>query len=149
MVQYMLEKGHRTQACWWNSDQQHQQQHLQHRAWFNPSKQQHKTAEASKMRSQHQDNKTSKPVTFHGLTLANHLASSLEQVSASLEHQAPVTIAMLEKSSSLAEAWGILVDTGAATSVAHRALLLTLNLAQHLPPSSLQLQQEKKCSSTA
>ena len=36
-------KGHSTQACWWNSNQQHQQQHLQHRAWFNPSKQQHKT----------------------------------------------------------------------------------------------------------
>ena len=37
-------KGHRTQACWWNSNQQHQQQHLQPQAWYNPSKQQHKTA---------------------------------------------------------------------------------------------------------
>ena len=33
-------KGHRTQACWWNTNQQHQQQHLQPQAWRNSSKQQ-------------------------------------------------------------------------------------------------------------
>ena len=33
-------KGHRTQACWWNSNQQHHQQHQQQQAWYNPSKQQ-------------------------------------------------------------------------------------------------------------
>ena len=30
-------KGHNTQACWWNSNQQHQQQHQQHQACFQPS----------------------------------------------------------------------------------------------------------------
>ena len=135
-------KGHRTQACWWNTNQQHQQQHLQPQAWYNPSKQQHKTAAASKKRSQQVDT-TTKPVTYCGLNLANHLASSLELESASLEHRtsftqhpeskAPgTTIAMLESlqnASRTPEAWGILVDTGAATSVAPQSFASDIELS--------------------
>ena len=83
-------KGHRTQACWW-SNQQRQQQHLQRQAWYSPNKQQHKTAEASKKRSQNQVYKTDKPVAY---SLAYQLASSLEHKTpaASFEHQAQATI---------------------------------------------------------
>ena len=68
-------KGHRTQACWWNSNQQHQQQHLQHQAWYSTSKQQRTTAETSQKRSHNSVYKTDKPVAY---SLANQLESSLE-----------------------------------------------------------------------
>ena len=145
-------KGHRTQACWWNSNQQHQQQRLQHQAWYSPNKQQHKTAEASKKRSQNQIYKTDKPVTYNGLTI-EQLASSLEHEppAASFSHlvqattqsanKAPVnTIAMLDSLqnvSSATEAWGILVDTGAATSVAPQSFASDIVLSP--APSTLQL----------
>ena len=110
-------KGHRTQVCWW-ANQQHQQQHQQHLIWCNPSKQQHTTAEAFKKRSH---TSTDQPVTTNSLTLANQLASSLEH-EPSVATKAPVnTIAMLESgqhASSTTKAWGILADTGAATSIA-------------------------------
>ena len=152
-------KGHRTQACWWNSNQQRQQQHLQHQAWYNPNKQQHKPAEASKKRSQNQVYKTDKPVAYN--SLAYQLARSLEHKTpaASFEHQAQATtqpacttqtsiIAQMdsfEHASSTTEAWGILVDTGAATSVAPRSFASDIELiAQHLPHYSLQQQQAKQ-----
>ena len=145
--------GHRTQACWWNSNQQHQQQHLQQQAWYNPSKQQHRTAEASKKRSQNQVYKTDKSVAYNGLALDNQLASSLEHKTpaASFEHQAQATtqsayttptyiIAQMdsfEHASSTTEAWGILVDTGAATSVAPKSFASDIELSP--TPSTLQL----------
>ena len=30
-------KGHKTQACWWNTNKQQKQQHQQHQAWQRPS----------------------------------------------------------------------------------------------------------------
>ena len=113
-------KGHRTQACWWNSNQPRQQQHLQHQAWYSPSKQQHKTAEASQKRSQNQVYKTDKPVAY---SLTYQLASSLVEhktPAASFEHQAQATIQSafttppciiaqmdsFEHASSTTEAWG-------------------------------------------
>ena len=38
-------KGHRTQACWWNSTQQ-QQQHQKQQVWHKPGRQQHSAAQA-------------------------------------------------------------------------------------------------------
>ena len=45
-------KGHKTQACWWNSNQQHQQQHQQYQAWYRPSKPWQLTKEASTEKQQ-------------------------------------------------------------------------------------------------
>ena len=42
-------KGHRTQVCWWNTNQLNQQ-HRQQQAWQQPSKQQQRTAQASRNR---------------------------------------------------------------------------------------------------
>ena len=82
----------------------------------------------------------------------NQFASSLERepTTASFEHQAhaptqfaykaPVsTIAMLDSlhASGITEAWGILVDTGAATSVAPQSFASDIELSP--PPSTLQL----------
>ena len=143
-------KRHRTQACWWNSNQQHQQQHLQHQAWYSTNKQQRTTAEASQKRSHNSVYKTDKPVAC---SLANQLASSLEHKTpaASFEHQAQATIQpafttptytiaqmdSFEHASSTTEAWGILVDTGAATSFAPRSFASDIELSP--TPSTLQL----------
>ena len=55
-------KGQGTQACWWNTPQ-HQKQHQQQQAWYNPSKQQHRTAQALEKRYQHHIYKIDQPAT--------------------------------------------------------------------------------------
>ena len=141
-------KGHRTQTCWWNTDQQQQQQqHQQEIAWNNPSEQQQRTAQALEKRYPDQ------PVAYTRLASDNQLRSSLEhQIAASsFEQQPRVTtqsasttptyiIAQLdsfEHASSAAEAWGILVDTGASTSVAPKSFASDIELSP--TPSALQL----------
>ena len=81
-------KGHRTQACWWNSNQQ-QQQHLQQQAWYNPSKQQPWPPAASKKRYQQHVYKIDQSATYTSLASDNQPMGSLEHrtQAARSEHQ--------------------------------------------------------------
>ena len=156
-------KGHSTQACWWNftNQQQLQQQHPQQQTWSNPSKQQQWTAQASKKRYQQRAYKTAQPVAY-GLASDSQVMTTLphQTPAPSLEHQTQAssfehqpratthpayptpnyTIAQLDSSaqaSSTTETWGILVDTGAATSVAPKSFASDIPLSS--APSTLQL----------
>ena len=144
-------KGQRTQACWWNN-QQHQKQHQQQQAWYNPSKQQNIAAQALKRYQQHVDN-IEEPVAYSSLATDNQPMGSLEHETqaSSFEHQTQATtqsasatptyiiahLDSLESASSTAETWGILVDTGASTSVAPKSFASDIELSP--APSALQL----------
>ena len=94
-----------------------------------------------------------KPVAYSSLASGNQLMSSLEHKTpaSSFEHQVQATtqsayttptyiIAQLdsfEHAFSTTETWGILVDTGAATSVAPKSFASDIELSP--PPSTLQL----------
>ena len=133
----------RTQACWY-SNQQHPQQHQQQQAWYQPSEQQPWPVEALRKRHQPQVYNIDQHTAYTGLTPDNQTMLSFEHQS-----QAPTqptsttpayTIAQLdsfENASSTAETWGILVDTGAATSVAPKSFASDIELSP--APSTLQL----------
>ena len=109
--------GHMTQACWWNpGNQQQEQQHQQQQAWYQPSWEQQTTTQTYNI-DQH--------AAYTEMVPDSNPVLSLEpssQASTQLASQAPVHNTGLQESlsraSCLAAAWGILVDTGAATSVA-------------------------------
>ena len=140
-------KGHKTQACWWNSNQQHQQQHQQQQqqqqAWYTPNKPRTTTTEASRQRYQPQLYNADQQTTYPSVLLDNQPMLSLEhqsQVSTQPAYSSPVFIAQLdsfEKASSTTETWGILVDTGAAPSVAPKSFASDIELSP--APSTLQL----------
>ena len=128
-------KGHRTQACWWNSNQQHRQQQAR-AARHQSSQQQQGTAQTSR--------KSLKPTTTPMGNLEHEpLTASFEPQTRATTQPAPTLpasiIAQLESSdhvSSPAEAWGVLVDTGAATSVAPKGFASDIELS----PASSTLQ---------
>ena len=134
-------KGHKTQACWWNN-RQHQQQHQQP-AWYTPSKPRTTTTEASQKRYQPQLYNIDQQTTYTSVLPDNHPMLSLEhqlQASTQPAYSSPVLIAQLdsfEKASSTTETWGILVDTGAATSVAAKSFASDIELSS--APATLQL----------
>ena len=136
-------KGHKTQACWWNSNQQHQQQHQQQQAWYTPSKPRPTTTEASRQRYQPQLYNIDQQTTYTSVLPDNQPMLSLEhqsQASTQPAYSSPVFIAQLdsfENASSTTETWGILVDTGAATSVAPKSFASDIELSP--APSTLQL----------
>ena len=132
-------KGHRTQACWWNSNQQ-QPQHLQQQAWCQLSRQQPWTAQASMRSLQHVDKNTSPMGSLERKTLAASFAQETRATTQTAYTIPTSTIAQLDSpdhASSTAEAWGILVDTGAATSVAPKGFASDIELSP--APSMLQL----------
>ena len=126
-------KEHRTQACWWNSNNQLEQKHHKKNAW-------HSLRRKKQLQRDNGDQ-----------SFADWLASNKSLMSSFEKQSQDKSLALLETldNSLAAETWALLVDTGAATSVAQRALLLTLSLAQQLPPFSLQQQQEKQSRSLA
>ena len=129
-------KGHKTQACWWNSNQQHQQQHQQHKP--RPT-----TTEASQQRYQPQLYNIDQQTTYTSVLTDSQPMLSLEhqsQASTQPAYSSPVFIARLdnfEKASSTTETWGILVDTGAATSVAPKSFASDIELSP--APATIQL----------
>ena len=144
-------KGHSTQACWWNTNQQ-PQQHQQDQAWHYPNQQQQwiaqqqlqqKSAQASAQRQQPQVHSIDQQTTYTSLTPDNQTMLSYghqSQASTQPVCSAPVyIIAMLKSfpSSKAATTWGILVDTRAATSVAPKSFASDVELSP--APSALQL----------
>ena len=137
-------QGHSTQACWRNIHQKQQQQHQQQQAWKRPSKPRQWTKEASRKRHQPQVYNIDQQIAYTTLTPDNQPMLSLEhqsQASTQPAYTTPTyTIAQLdsfESASSTAETWGILVDTGAATSVAPQSFASDIELSS--APSTLQL----------
>ena len=142
-------KGHKTQACWWNTNQQRSKRHQQHQAWsISSTPRTSSTIEASRQRHQPQLYPVDQQTTYTSLAPDDQSMLSLEPQPQASTHSnsSPAFIAQLESfdAPSTAETWGILVDTGAATSVAPQSLLPTLSLAQHRPPFSLQHQHAKQ-----
>ena len=136
-------QGNSTQACWWNADQQ-QQQHQQQQAWQRPSKPRQRTKEASRKRHQPRVYNIDQQTAYATLTPDNQPMLSLEhrsQASTQPPYSFPIyTKAHLDSfqnASRTAETWGILVDTGAATSVAPRSFASDIELSP--APSTLQL----------
>ena len=141
-------KGHKTQACWWNSNQQHQQQHQQHQAWYRTSKLRQLTKEASTEKQQPKVYHIDQQTAYTSLIPDTQPMLSLEhqsQASTSPAYPTPTTIAQLDSfqnASSLGETWGILVDTGAATSVAPKSFAADIQLSP--APSTLQLHNSNR-----
>ena len=144
-------KGHSTQTCWWNSNQQ-QPQPQQQQAWYYPSQQQQpwpvqqwtaQQSQASMQGPQPQVHSIDQQTTYTSLTPDNQTMLSSEnhsQASTQLVYSAPVyTIAMLKSfaSNKAGATWGTLVDTGAATSVAPKSFASDIELSP--APSTLQL----------
>ena len=137
-------KGHSTEACWWNpaAQQQQQQQYQKGAAWPSSSNQyQHpqptqtwysgqqqwppQTQRQSFGGSQPQLYNIDQQAAYTSVPPDNQTMLSLEQqprASSQPVYSAPVyTIASLESFSTASNTWGILVDTGAATSVAPKS----------------------------
>ena len=157
---YCLKKGHLAQACWWNPDlyqqpQQHhkgaawpypgsQQQPQPTQAWYNTSGQQQWPPQTSMQRfggNQPQLYNIDQPAAYTSVPPDNQPMLSLEhqsQASTQPVYSAPVyTIAMLKNFQPFSKAsktWGILVDTGAATSVAPRGFASHIELSP-VPPT--------------
>ena len=113
-------KGHRTQACWWNSNQQ-EQKHQKKNAWRSP-------------RRKKQLQRDNGDQSFADWLASNKsLTSSFENLSQDK------SLALLETldNSLAAETWALLVDTGAATSVTPKSFAPHLELSP--APSTLQL----------
>ena len=110
-------KGHTTEACWYNYQQQNQQ-HQQ--AWITPSQMQQQTAAASVK-------ETELRPTNYSLTLGEQPMGSLQQVaqaSTQIAYQNPQHSHKnsLGQQKNIEDSWAtILVDTGAAISVAPRS----------------------------
>ena len=110
-------KGHTTEACWY-SDQQQNQQH--HTAWQTPSIMQQQSASASVKETE------LRPYNY-SLTLGDQPMGSLQQVaqaSTQLAYQNPQHSPKnsLGQHKNIEDSWAtILVDTGAAISVAPRS----------------------------
>ena len=133
-------RGHATQACWWNPINQQQQQHQQ------PARQslEHQDVRASVQRRQPRvfriDQRTACtsliPDTLPVLSLEPGTLASTQQAC-----QSPVYMIGQQEglcnAPSLTETWGILVDTGAATSVAPQSFAQHLELSP--APSTLKL----------
>ena len=159
-----FKKGHLAQACWWNPDPYQQQlQHQKGAAW--PTKGQQQQAWGQQPWPQQTSSQwlggnqavqwlgapqpqlysLNQPATYTSLPPDNQSMLSLEppsQASTQPVHSAPVfTIAMLKKSfqpfSKASKTWGILVDTGAATSVAPKSFASHIELSP--APPTLQL----------
>ena len=136
-------KVHKTQACWW-INQQHQQQHQQQQAWYTPSEPRPSTTiEASRQRSQPQLYNLDQQKTYTNVLPDNQPMLSLEhqsQASTQPAYSSPAFIAQLDSfeiASSKSETWGILVDTGAATSVAAKSFASDIELSP--APSTLHI----------
>ena len=119
-------------------------QHQQQQAWNHPSNQQPWPIQASVQRQQPQVYHIDQHTAYTSLTPDNQPLLSLEnpsQASTQPVCSAPVyMIAHLDSSqnaSNTAETWGILVDTGAATSVAPQSFASDIELSP--APSTLQL----------
>ena len=115
--------GHTAQACWWKPSAQ-QQQHQQKKAW------------------RHQRRKKQLQRDNGDQSFADWLASTTSLMSSfekSLETQCQdKSLAMLGLDNSLAaESWALLVDTGAATSIAPQSFASHLELSS--APSTFQL----------
>ena len=146
-------KGHQTQACWWNNSNQQHQQHQQQKAWHNPSLHQPwQQEEALRKRSQPQVYNIDQATAYTSLIpedqpmlsfehQTRESSSELQARATTQPASAPVyTIAHLdsfENASSPTETWGILVDTGAATSVAPKSFASDIELSP--APSTLQI----------
>ena len=107
---------HRTQACWYSS-QQHQQQHQQQQAWQRPSKPRRCTEEASRKRSQPRVYNIDQQTAYTRLIPDTQPMLSFEHRSQASTQSAytttTYTIAQLdsfENASSTTELWGIMVD---------------------------------------
>ena len=156
-----FKKGHLAQACWWNPDPYQQQlQHQKGTAWPTKGQQQPSQAWGQQPWSQQTSSQwlggsvqwlggpqpqlysMNQPATYTSLPPDNQSMLSLEppsQASTQPVHSAPVfTIAMLKKSfqpfSKASKTWGILVDTGAATSVAPKSFASHIELSP-VPPT--------------
>ena len=114
-------KGHRTQACWWNSNNQQEQEHQKKNTWRSPRR---------KKQLQRDNGDQS---------FADWLASNKSLMSSFGKQSQDKSLAMLETldNSLAAEPWALLVDTGAATSVAPKGFAPHLELSP--APSTLQL----------
>ena len=111
-------KGHRTQACWWNNQQE--QKHQKKNAWRNPRRK-------KQLQRDHGDQ-----------SFADWLASNKGLMSSFEKQSQDKSLAMLEMDNSLAaETWALLVDTGAATSIAPQSFAQHLELSP--APSTFQL----------
>ena len=110
-------KGHTTEACWYNYQQQNQQ-HQQ--AWMTPSQMQQQSAAASVTTTELRP-------TNYSLTLGEPPMHSLQQVAqASIQRAYPEPQQSLKNSlgqhKNIEDSWAtILVDTGAAISAAPRS----------------------------
>ena len=113
-------KGHRTQACWWNNNQQ-EQKHQKKNAWRNPRRK-------KQLQSDNGDQ-----------SFADWLASNKSLMSSFEQQSQDKSLAMLENldNSLAAPTWALLVDTGAATSVAPQSFAPHLELSP--APSTFQL----------
>ena len=117
---YCWKKGHTAQACWWNASAQ-QQKHQQ----------------KNTLRSQRREKQLQKD---HGdQPFADWLASNKSLMSSFEKQTQDKSLAMLETldNSLAAEPWALLVDTGAATSVAPQSFAPHLELSP--APSTFQL----------
>ena len=112
--------GHTAQACWWNTNAQHQK-HQKKKAWRSPRRN----------KQLQRDN--------GGQSFADWLASNKSLMSSFKKQSQDKSLAMLENldNSLAAEPWALLVDTGAATSVAPKSLAQHLELSP--APSTFQL----------
>ena len=110
-------RGHTTEACWYNNQQQTQQHHT---AWMTPSGMQQQTAAASVKETELRPYK-------YSLTLGDQPMRSLQQsAQASTQQLACISPEHSTKNSlgqhkNIGGSWAILVDTGAAISVAPRS----------------------------
>ena len=160
-----FKKGHLAQACWWNPDPYQQQlQHQKGAAWPTKGQQQQAWGQQPPWPQQTSSQwlggnqavqwlggpqpqlySLNQPATYTSLPPDNQSMLSLEppsQASTQPVHSAPVfTVAMLKKSfqpfSKASKTWGILVDTGAATSVAPKSFASQIELSP--APPTLQL----------
>ena len=112
---FCWKKGHSTQACWWNSSAQQPQKH---------PKQQQRTAKASKQKKKNQLPRDTGDQSFdQWLASTESLMRSLER-----ETQDREQLESFEDASS-AKTWAILLETGAATSVAPESFAPHLELS--------------------
>ena len=92
-------KGRKTQACLWNSNQQHQQQHHQQQAWYTPSEPRTSPTEASRQRCQPQLYNIDQQTTYTSVLPDSQPMLSFEhqsQVSTQPAYSSPVFIAQLD-----------------------------------------------------
>ena len=116
---FCWKKGHNTQACWWNSSAQQHRKHPKQQTWRQKKKKQLQRDNGAQ-------------------SFAQWLAST-ESLMRSLERETQQDREQLESfaDASSAKAWAILVDTGAATSIAPKSFAPHLELSP--APSTLQL----------